>query len=267
MMRKLLILKLTSTGFRARDLENNEIFSVKTSTSGLDPELNTVRFSVDKEWTFKKNKYLSGEVTESTFILENIDVPGHEYTVEGLWDPRGSFGDEAEELFPDYLAEGLREEYMFKNYSGYGFYEDGEDPFSDAIEAPTGKKRYDILAKLWEDYPECIDALVHIGESYMESSGDWLQNALNCFITSIHIAEKNLPKDFDGVMLWECLENRPYLRALHGLCLTYWRMKEFDKAQKTARKMLRICPGDNIGVRFIIDPIAEHQEWREEDWG
>jgi len=44
-------------------------------------------------------------------------------------------------------------------------------------------------------------------------------------------------------------------------------MKEFDKAYHAAKKMLRICPGDNIGVSFIIGPIAEHQEWQEEDWG
>ena len=155
-MKRLLIIKLTDTGFRARDLDNKEIVSVKTSAGRLCPELNTVQFSVDKEWTFKKNKYLSGKVVESEFVLNNIDVPGHDYTVEGLWDPRESFGDEAEEYFPEYLAEGLREEYIFKDYSGYGFYEEDEDPVFKAVEAPTSTERYDILTKLWEDYPQCI---------------------------------------------------------------------------------------------------------------
>lgn len=89
---------------------------------------------------------------------------------------------------------------------------------------------------------------------------------MNCFLTSVHIAEKNLPEDFDGVMLWECLENRPYLRALHGLCLTYWKIKEFEKAHQIAKKMLRICPGDNIGARFLLDTLSRHEEWREGVW-
>ena len=156
MLKRLLILKRNNTGFRASDLDNKEIVSVKTSASRLCPELNTVQFSVDKEWTFKKNKYISGQVVDSEFVLETIDVPGHEYIVKGLWDPRESFGDEAEEYFPEYLAEGLREEYIFKDYSGYGFYEEDEDPVFKAVEAPTSTERYDILTKLWEDYPQCI---------------------------------------------------------------------------------------------------------------
>ncbi len=264
-MKNLLVLKLTNTGFRARDLDSNEMVSVKTSVSLDTIELNTLEFSVSKEWMFKKNKYLSGTVNSSRFVIENIDAPGHEYDIEGLWDPRDSFGDEAEQYFPEYLAEGLRDYYVFKDYTGYGFYRKDEDPVSDAVEADTWEERYNILTKLWEDYPQCIDALVHIGNLHLDSRYR-LPNALNCYKTSVHIAEKNLPEDFDGVVLWECLENRPYLRALHGLCLTYWKMKEFEDARKVAEKMMRLCPGDNIGIRGIIGPITDHEEWREEDW-
>lgn len=266
MMKTLLILKLTNTGFRGRDLDSKDIVSVKTSVDSNILELNTVEFDVVKEWTFKKNTYLSGKVLSSRFIQENIDVPGHEYTAEGLWDPHDSFGDEAEEYFSDYLSEGLRELYIFKDYSGYGFYNPDGDPVFEAVEAETWEDRYDILAKLWEDYPECIDALVHIGHMYLDSRNG-LPHALNVYRTSIHIAEKNLPENFDGVLLWECIENRPYLRALHGLCLVYWKLEEFDKARQVAEKLLRLCPGDNIGVRFILGPIAAHEEWREEEWG
>lgn len=92
-----------------------------------------------------------------------------------------------------------------------------------------------------------------------------LQNAFNCYKSAVYIAEKNLPEDFDGVARWLCLENLPYLRALHGLCLTYWRMKEFEKAHQTAEMILRMCPEDNLGVRFIIKPITADEEWRDED--
>lgn len=262
-LRKLIILKLTNTGFRAKDLDSGQIVSVKTSVGMLNCELNTVVLEVEKEWSFKKNTYLSGTVKGSEFIVGNINIPGHDYKTLGLWDPRNSFGEEAFEYFPDYLAEGLRLEYVFKDYSGFGFYEPDEDPVFDAVEADTWEKRYDILTRLWEDYPQCIDALVHIGNLYLDSSGS-LENARNCFQVAISIAEKNLPKDFDGVILWDCLENRPYLRALHGLCLTQWRMKDFEKAYYIALRLMRLCPGDNLGVRGIIDEIANREEWCED---
>lgn len=261
-LRKLIILKLTNTGFRAKDLESGEIVSVKTTVGSLNCELNTVSLEVEKEWVFKKNTYLSGTVKGSEFILSNIDIPGHDYEIQGLWDPRDSFGEEALEYFQKYLAEGLRPEYVFKDYSGYGFYEPDEDPVFDAVQADTWEKRYDNLTKLWEDYPKCIDALVHIGNLYLNSQGS-LENAWNCFQVAISIAEKNLLDDFDGVFLWECLENRPYLRALHGLCLTQWRMMDFEAAHHSAMRMIRLCPGDNLGVRGIIEEIANREEWRE----
>jgi len=265
MTKRLLVLKLTNTGFRARDLDSNKSVTVKIRANRDIGELNTIVFSVEKEWTFKKNTYLSGSITDSRFVLEHINVPGHEFTVEGLWDPREFFGDDAEECFFDYLAEGLREEYVFNDYTGYGFYGTDRDPVFEAVDADSLPERYDILTKLWEDYPQCIDALVHIGHLYLDYWNS-LQHALNCYRTAIHIAEKNLPEDFNGVMPWICLENRPYLRALHGLCLAQWRMKDFDEAYKTAEKLLRICPGDNIGIRLIMEPIASRREWREDDW-
>ncbi len=36
-----------------------------------------------------------------------------------------------------------------------------------------------------------------------------LPNALNCCRIGVHIAKKNLPEDFDGMVLRECLEHRP----------------------------------------------------------
>lgn len=64
---------------------------------------------------------------------------------------------------------------------------------------------------------------------------------------------------------WEIIENRPYLRALHGLCLVEWRNKNFKEAEGLAKLLLKICPNDNLGVRFIIDEIKQKKEWKEEE--
>lgn len=258
MTKNLLILKITGTGFRARDLDTDEIFSVKsTSYKGVD-ELNTVTLQVAKEWEFNKTRYLSGEVSDYHFSLTNLGISPHEYESMGPWDPREMFGDEAGQYVPEYLAEPFREEIIFKDYSGYGFYGPDTDPVYSAVEAQSRDERYDILTRLFEDFPQCIDSLVHIGHMYLDSTVS-KQRAENCYRAAVHIAEGNLPDGFDGVVEWSPLENRPYLRALHGLCLILWDQSRFDEASTAARKLRRLCPLDNLGVRFLIDPIEQHQ--------
>jgi hypothetical protein len=44
--------------------------------------------------------------------------------------------------------------------------------------------------------------------------------ARTCYRAAVDIAEKNMPTGFDGIFLWEHVDNRPSLRALKGLCLT-----------------------------------------------
>lgn len=210
-----------------------------------------------------KTTYLTGEVLSWDFIIDNLDTQGHDFSFDEIWDPRIGYGEEeAEEYFHDYLSEGLRKSYIFKDYSGYGFYKEHDDPVFTATESDHDT-RYSILTKLWEDYPQCIDALVHIGHTYLENKYMY-GNARNCYLTAVSIAEKNLPEDFDGILRWMSLENRPYLRALHGLCLVCWKMESFSEAQRIAEKLLRLCPEDNLGVRFIIDKIANQIPWSPE---
>ena len=92
----------------------------------------------------------------------------------------------------------------------------------------------------------------------------FLHRSHNCYKSAIEIAERGMPEDIDGIFLWICHENRPYLRALNGLYLTFWKQKEYEKAYEVATKLLRICPTDNLGVRFIIEKIKNREEWEKE---
>ena len=88
MTKRLLVLNLTNTGFRARDLDCNETVSMKIGVNRGLVELDTLEFAVEQEWTFKKHTYLSGSIPDSRVLLEHINVLGHDYTVEGLRDPQ-----------------------------------------------------------------------------------------------------------------------------------------------------------------------------------
>lgn len=64
---------------------------------------------------------------------------------------------------------------------------------------------------------------------------------------------------------WGITRTRPYMRGLHTLALALWddeREGAKDEAIEVAQKMLRICPNDNIGVRFLLPEwFARRSKW------
>jgi tetratricopeptide (TPR) repeat protein len=264
--KELFVVKILNNGLRTKDIATGEYISLNTRVPFKISELDTITFKIEKEWIFKKHKYASGKILDNRLIFSNIKTKTLVYESDGIWDPHESYGNEAEEYFPDYIREGYREAYIFKDYTGYGFYEKDDDPVYNSVELKEygeEEKAYDLLTKLWQDYPECIDALVHIGSMYFYSEL-FLHRSYNCYKAAVEIAERGMPEDIDGIFLWICHENRPYLRALNGLYLILWKQKEYEKAYEVATKLLRMCPTDNLGVRFNIEKIKNREKWEEE---
>ena len=61
-----------------------------------------------------------------------------------------------------------------------------------------------------------------------------------------------MPGDFDGYIEWSSLENRPFLRSMHGAVLCYLQLRQRRNAVRLMKKMLKWNPNDNQGVRFLI---------------
>lgn len=239
MEKQYLVLKLNNMGYRTRDLETGTIVSIKGVVDFKTFELDTITVEVDKEWVFKKTSYVSGNLLKSELILANLAVPPLEFEkVE-------------------------RNKFEFKDYTGFGFYSPGRDPVYEATQM-EGSKGYDALARLWEQYPQCIDALVHMGTMSF-ATPDMERSSFNCYTGAIHIAEQSLPFDETSQFPWEYLNNRPYLRALHGLACWYWKQGDFDAAAVPARKILRLNPRDNQGARFVLEAVRNKEIYRP-DW-
>ena len=45
----------------------------------------------------------------------------------------------------------------------------------------------------------------------------------------VRIGELSLGDEFDGVLSWGLIDNRPFLRCLHGYGLCLWRLGRFGK--------------------------------------
>jgi tetratricopeptide (TPR) repeat protein len=270
MTEHLLVYKITNSAIRGRRLSDGEILSFKAgrSSSWNMAELDTAELEIEREWQYNKTRYASGTVKSFMFIPENIEAKVLDFESDGVWDPLQEYSDEEEvrEYFGDYIDEGCREAFTFKDYSGYSFYKDSDDPIGNSVdfkEMGDSKKAYDILSRLLEDMPECIDALVHIASMYFYVKFD-LDRVHKCYERAVYIAERGFPEVFDPVFHWGCLENRPYLRAVHGLCLTTWRKGDFDGALVIAKRLLRMNPHDNLGARFLIESLENGEEWSED---
>ena len=68
------------------------------------------------------------------------------------------------------------------------------------------------------------------------SSTTWRAQAQ--YAAGVRTAERSLAEGFGGVLGWRWIDNRPFLRCLHGLTLTTWRLHQQDEAEALCRAML-----------------------------
>jgi len=79
----------------------------------------------------------------------------------------------------------------------------------------------------------------------------------------VGIGELSLGERFEGVLPWGRVDNRPFLRCMHGYGLCLWRLGRFDEAERVFGKMLWLNPSDNQGVRFLLEDIRTGKTWEE----
>ncbi len=79
------------------------------------------------------------------------------------------------------------------------------------------------------------------------------------------IGRLSLDEDFDGVLPWGLIDNRPFLHCMQGLGLCLWRLKRFEEAENLFVRMLWLSPSDNLGVRFLLPRVRAGIEWSDSD--
>ena len=98
----------------------------------------------------------------------------------------------------------------------------------------------------------CLDAHAHLGNFEFEH---WPKQALRHYMVGVAIGALTLGTDFDGVLPWGLIDNRPFLRCLHGVGLCLWRLGDLKEAAKTFTRMLWLNPSDNQGERFNLASV------------
>lgn len=100
--------------------------------------------------------------------------------------------------------------------------------------------------------PSYADGYTHLGNIAWRK-GNW-EEAETLYLKAKDCAKPEIQNIPEG-SFWGILESRPYMRALHGLGLTAWKLDRLEEAETIFKKMLELNPNDNQGVRYLAGPL------------
>jgi tetratricopeptide (TPR) repeat protein len=144
---------------------------------------------------------------------------------------------EWEFVYPD-IYHQLMEEFN----KGCESYEEGDNDEAERIFRA-------VLAQM----PDHIDAIHHL--AMVLSERNLSSQARDLWEQAVRIGHKAFPQNFkvnSDILEWGCLDNRPFLRCLHGLALVRYKEGKTEEALKLFQDLLSLNPNDNQGIRAIV---------------
>jgi tetratricopeptide (TPR) repeat protein len=106
----------------------------------------------------------------------------------------------------------------------------------------------------------CLDAHAHLGNFDFDHRP---KDAIRHYEVGVRIGELSLGEGFDGLLPWGMIDNRPFLRSMHGFGLCLWRLGRFEEAERIFDRMLWLNPSDNQGIRFLISDVRARLAWED----
>jgi tetratricopeptide (TPR) repeat protein len=120
-----------------------------------------------------------------------------------------------------------------------------------AWETRSKVERVKLAHQALQVSPDCADAYVLLAEEGTRN----VKEALEFYQAGVEAGERALgAKTFteDAGCFWGILETRPYMRARAGLAQCLWELGKHEEAIGHYRDMLRLNPGDNQGIRYLL---------------
>ena len=221
-----------------------------------------------KQWTYAGNPYLSGVIESTRLDAKALGLVPLRLEERGLWNPAehywGEEGEPIEEWAKPVIGRGPRPEFEMEQVLPGA---NPDDPFSDPIGESNDRKdsgdsagAYKILMDLCQADLRCLDAHSHLGNFVFDHRP---KEAIRHYEAGFRIGELSLGEGFDGVLPWGRIDNRPFLRCMHGFGLCLWRLGRFEEAGHIFDRMLWLNPSDNQGVRYMIDQVGAEAKWEE----
>lgn len=221
-----------------------------------------------KQWSYAGHPYLSGEIESRRLDVAALGLVPLKLEDQGTWAPDehywGEEDEPAEEWAMPIIACGPRQTFAMEQIlPGWDPEDFDSDPIGEAIDLMDAGDRPGaerILMELCQADLRCLDAHAHLGRLAFD---DKAEEAIRHYEVGVCIGELSLPPDFDGLLPWGHIDNRPFLRCLHGYGLCLWRLSRFDDAERVFERMLWLNPYDNQGVRSLIDEMRAKTSWED----
>jgi hypothetical protein len=220
----------------------------------------------NKQWRYAGHPYLSGVIESVRLDVAALAFVPLKLDDQGIWVPEdhywGEDGEPIEEWVKPIIARGPRQEFeMEQVLPGWDPTEYDSDPITDSNELKqagdfAGARK--LLMDLCQADLRCLDAHTHLGNLVFDRRPEV---AIRHYEVGLRIGELSLGPGFDGLLPWGLVDNRPFLRCMHGFGLCQWRFRRFDEAHSVFDRMLWLNPSDNQGVRFIIEEVRSKKPW------
>jgi tetratricopeptide (TPR) repeat protein len=233
---------------------------INTTTPG-----HIVTVQARKQWRHAGHPYLSGEIERTRVEVEALGLVALTLRECGIWDPTEDAWAEGEDpcapVWRAIRARGRRPAYELQEVRMEDVEDCDEDPILQAValkESGDHAAAQELLEGLLAADLRCLDAYAHLGNAEFDLLPDV---ALRHYEIGVRIAEWSLGPGFDGVLAWGHIENRPFLRCLHGYGLALWRLDRFAEATRVFERMLWLSPNDNQGIRFLLPEVRAGERW------
>jgi hypothetical protein len=205
------------------------------------------------KWRRKERLCLSGEIKARRLDIPALDLAPLALEDEDLWDPK------EHDWPPEAWAEPIIRHGPRPSYRMEQVVPGPDDPILDAVERKEagdyGEARRRLMDLLEADL-RCLDAHAHLGLFAFAHNPAM---AIRHFEAGVRIGELSLGKDFQGLLPWGHVENRPFLRCLHGYGLCLRRLGRFDEAEEIFTRLLWLNPADNQGAGFELSEAKERR--------
>jgi hypothetical protein len=262
---ELVVLARKTNALRCRLVGSTREVTVRTAVRD-EVQGAIVTVTPTRQWSYARHPYLSGRVSALRVDAGALGLVPLALRDEGEWDPEdeywGEAGDALEDWANEIVARGPRPAFEMEQILP-GEVGDDWDSIVEAAELRAGGRvgeAIELLEGLLAKDLRCLDAHAHLGNFAFDH---FPREASRHYEVGAAIGGLTVPEDFRGLLPWGLIDNRPYLRCLHGLGLCHWRLGRPAQAAAIFTRMLWLNPSDNQGVRFELAAVQAGKAWRE----
>lgn len=270
---ELVVLAVKKIAMRCRVVGSDEPITFRKVRNEVEGEIITVKPS--KLWRYKQTHYMTGEIESRMIDIEALGLKALALKNMWLWNPKDEYWGEAKEPLNKYLKPiidyGSRLSYEMEQVIPFLTPENSDsDPIFEASEYHESgdyQEALKIIEMILTTDLRCLDAHAHLGNWEFNRTdkpyGDIIDKAKRHYEVGVKIGELSFDIGFNGVLPWGYINNRPFLRCLHGYGLSLWRLGKSEEAREVFNRMLWLNPTDNQGMRFLLADIDAGKTWYE----